>query len=124
MSRNPHYQALINTWKWQQLRAAKLKAQPLCEECERRGIVRAATEVHHIRPVGSALTPEGMKTLAYDRNNLMSVCVQCHQDLHAAMPKSRRPKTKRYQKKLQIAEEAKAFADRFLPKQEEDNGNI
>jgi 5-methylcytosine-specific restriction enzyme A len=35
---------------WQQIRDEQLEKQPLCERCDRDGIVRAATVVNHRKP--------------------------------------------------------------------------
>ena len=36
-------------YQWQRLRARILAAHPLCVECEKRGIIKLATDVDHIR---------------------------------------------------------------------------
>ena len=79
------YKRLINTWRWQQLRRAKLAADPLCEECKKKGRAVRAEQVHHIVPIESVRTFEAMKALAYDRNNLQSLCKACHAKIHAEM---------------------------------------
>lgn len=37
-------------YKWQRLRARILVAHPLCVECEKRGLIKLATDVDHTRP--------------------------------------------------------------------------
>lgn len=67
MSRWPY-----NTSAWQNLRRAKLSAQPVCEPCERRGRTALADAVDHIIEInkgGPAFPP-----LA----GLMSMCTSCH----------------------------------------------
>lgn len=66
MANNPRYYALINTERWRRLRRAKLSRDPLCEDCKAKGIIRAATEVHHVTPVLAGMTPSQMARLAYD----------------------------------------------------------
>jgi 5-methylcytosine-specific restriction protein A len=78
-----NYKKLINTWRWQKLRRAKLSADPLCEECRKMGRAVRAEQVHHIVPIESVRSFEAMKALAYDRANLMSVCKECHAKIHA-----------------------------------------
>ena len=129
MSHNPKYTALINSWDWQKLRAKKLAANPLCEECQRHGRIRAAQEVHHITPVGSVDDAQGMRALAYDWKNLMSVCKECHKAIHDRMPRQRRrrwdARQTKQQRKINMAKRAEAFASKFLPPQnKESNGNI
>ena len=44
---------------WRKLREDYFKANPLCQNCLRNGIVRSGAEVHHKQIWGTALTPEG-----------------------------------------------------------------
>lgn len=78
-------QAIYQHPRWRKLRDAYLMTHPVCEVCERNGKVTPAAEVHHKRPFMEA--PEGYEryALAFDVGNLMSVCEQCHHDLHRAM---------------------------------------
>lgn len=57
--------------RWQKMRALQIAREPLCRECARRGVVRAATQVDHIEPL--RLRPE----LAFVRSNLQSLCDPC-----------------------------------------------
>ncbi|WP_405030735.1 HNH endonuclease signature motif containing protein [Pleomorphomonas sp. JP5] len=61
-----------NTAAWQRLRAAKLAESPLCEPCKRRGVVRPARHVDHIR----SITSGGDAFPSFD--GLMSMCASCH----------------------------------------------
>ena len=45
---------------------------PLCVECAKRGIVKAATEVDHIIPLHKGGTD--------DDDNLQGLCAECHAD--------------------------------------------
>lgn len=89
MSRNKDYIKLINCHKWRKLRNEQLKRNPLCSVC---GDI--ATEVHHIRPVESEKEYNKMEVLAYDPNNLQSLCHKCHSDIHISMKKQKRNQTK------------------------------
>ena len=83
MSRNKDYQRLLNTKRWKELRVWKLQQNPLCEICKAEGYVRAAVDVHHIKPVESARTLMEMEQLCFDiEGNTMSVCIPCHQRIH------------------------------------------
>jgi 5-methylcytosine-specific restriction endonuclease McrA len=62
-------------YRWDQLSKAKRAANPLCERCERMGLVVVATEVHHIQKV------KDRPDRKYDWSNLMSVCRSCHEIL-------------------------------------------
>lgn len=57
---------------WLQVRASVLRKGPLCVECERVGIVKAATLVDHIIPYRER--PD----LGLARDNLRPLCHSCH----------------------------------------------
>ena len=89
MSRDPRYQKLLNSKRWKELRAWKLRqTEGYCEICYRegwRGIDALAVDIHHIRPVEGAHTvegPDGMRARCYDPNNLMALCVRHHIEIH------------------------------------------
>lgn len=63
--------AFYQSSRWRRLRQVKLNADPLCEECRRRGLVTEATVVDHIVPIN-----EGGAAL--DLRNLQSLCDACH----------------------------------------------
>lgn len=58
--------------RWQKVRELQLTAQPLCEDCQARGVVRRATTVDHVTPLRTR--PD----LAYTLSNLRSLCAPCH----------------------------------------------
>ena len=94
------YQKLINSYKWQLLRKKKFIANPLCELCLAAGQVRPTEEVHHVVPVESGKDEVEMRRLAYDYNNLQSLCKECHARVHA--------------KEVEVNSEVKNFFDRYL----------
>ena len=51
-------------------------------KCLEHGIYTPVAEVHHIRPIGSASSLEEAEQLAFDENNLMSLCIPCHNQMH------------------------------------------
>lgn len=63
------------TTKWEKVRAVKIKQNPLCEMCEKKGIITPSDIVHHIVPIS-----QGGAVLDYD--NLMSLCNKCHAEVH------------------------------------------
>ena len=83
MAKDANYIKLINTARWKRLRLKKLQAQPLCEYCKSKNKITPATEVHHVTPVESVTTLEQMEILMFDYNNLMSMCPECHNEIHA-----------------------------------------
>lgn len=60
------------TREWAKAAAAFRKAFPTCAECERRGIVKAATCVDHIVP------HKGDMNRFWSMSNWQSLCDQCH----------------------------------------------
>ena len=76
MSTAKERREVYSSRRWQKLRSAKLDDQPLCENCERNGLVIGATVVHHkiaIRDGGDPF-PE--------LDGLEALCWVCHQDEH------------------------------------------
>jgi 5-methylcytosine-specific restriction protein A len=60
------------TYRWQQYRLRYLARHPLCVECERQGIVEAATDVDHVIP------HKGNQRLFWDESNWQSLCSYHH----------------------------------------------
>ena len=83
--RDPKYGRFYNSGDWRTLSRAKL--QDCGYKCEAKldGCQRLAVEVHHIEPIK---TPEGWdKRLDWD--NLMGVCIACHNVLDGKTFKKR-----------------------------------
>lgn len=63
--------------KWIKKRKAILKRDGyLCQECKRYGRMVQATTVHHKKHIND--NPE----LAYENDNLISLCQKCHNKMH------------------------------------------
>jgi 5-methylcytosine-specific restriction protein A len=73
---------IYQSQRWRMLRLAKLSDNPLCEMCATKGIVKPAVDVHHIVSFMTADDEVRRKALAYDYDNLMSLCKECHQFVH------------------------------------------
>lgn len=86
--RRAERQAIYNTTRWHALRDAKRMNDPLCEECLKKTpkVVRPAEEIHHIVSFMSVTDERQRKALAYDYENLMSLCHECHERLHGGRP--------------------------------------
>lgn len=76
------YKNIYNTSRWKKLRMAYLSDNPLCEECKDKGIIKQAEHIHHKKEISSGKTEEEMKQLAFDSNNLQSLCSDCHKAKH------------------------------------------
>lgn len=74
-------QDIYKSNKWKQLRHSKLLSNPLCELCLMQGKITPAVDVHHS---DSFANYQGQKRLevAYDYDNLVSLCKQCHSWVH------------------------------------------
>lgn len=81
------YQEVYQDPRWRKLRDLKFRNNPLCEVCEARGLVVMAEEIHHIQPFDIWAPREQLEALAYDYNNLKSVCIPCHKDEHKKLIK-------------------------------------
>lgn len=81
--RRKERQKVYNTKRWKELRELKVQANPLCEECLKEGRITPAQEVHHIKSFcARGLSPEEKERRAYDYENLMSLCKDCHHKKH------------------------------------------
>ena len=95
---NPEYRRIITGKRWIALRTLKMQKNAIenggfCEACVRKyrpgdPRPRKATEVHHITPIESGHTREEMEALAYNENNLMALCSECHRETHRLLGKA------------------------------------
>lgn len=108
-SRDPTYRRLITRREWHKMSRMQLIRQPYCERCLKRGIRTEAVEVHHIHPVQDALSDDDKFRLMFDPHNLMSVCRQCHVELHMELGRSGKAWAKRHAARL-----LDAFRKRFI----------
>ena len=63
--------------KWKTIRNEYIAEHPQCECCG-----ETATQVHHIKPFSQGKSKHEIEKLAYDRDNLMSLCKHCHKHKH------------------------------------------
>lgn len=75
-------QDVYQTGLWKRMRLAKLREQPLCEVCMLEGRVKLAEHAHHLVSFMKATNEIERDRLAFDSNNLCSVCNQCHARIH------------------------------------------
>lgn len=64
------------------MRELKIAQQPLCEMCLKEGKTTIAEDVHHIESFMSTDDKVLRLALAYDYENLMSICKMHHQMIH------------------------------------------
>lgn len=70
-----------NTSRWAKLRETKLCEKPLCEICDRRGLIVAAVAVDHFRPISQGGSPFP------ELSGLLSLCERCHNEKTAGFDK-------------------------------------
>ena len=70
------------------------RANGLCEECAKQGIVTPGVDCHHVIPVETGQTIQEMERLAYDVNNVRLLCVPCHIKVHQDMRTHTKEKVK------------------------------
>lgn len=76
-------QPYYNTLQWKNLRNSYIKEHPFCQYCmDKYNRVRLAEEVHHKLEILSGVTEEERMEILLDRDNLMSVCRECHLEIH------------------------------------------
>lgn len=75
-------QEVYNTTLWRRMRMSKLMEQPLCEVCLMMGKTTLAEHIHHIKSFVNATNIYERDELAFSYENLMSVCHECHNNLH------------------------------------------
>lgn len=75
-------QKIYQSKRWQQLRRLKLSENPLCEVCQDNGAITPAVDVHHRVSFMSQHDKAERNRLAFDIDNLQSLCRACHQYQH------------------------------------------
>ena len=73
---------IYQTPTWRKLRAMKFADKPICEDCQKQGHVHPTEEIHHIIPWEEGSTTEEKWNLAFDYDNLVSLCIECHKKRH------------------------------------------
>lgn len=74
-------QEIYNTDLWRRLRDMKRMNFPLCEVCNMEGKITPVSDIHHLISFTHKEESEKLR-LAYDYDNLISVCKPCHIRLH------------------------------------------
>ena len=77
--RRKERQAIYQSKRWKELRKAYYEEHPLCERCLQEGRITPAQDIHHkLSCFVRGLTEEEKYRIAFDPNNLMALCVDCH----------------------------------------------
>ena len=64
-------QDFYNSTEWRKLRAKKFSMTPLCEACEKLGLVVVGTQIDHIQSISTGGAPLCL-------SNLQTLCYSCH----------------------------------------------
>ena len=75
-------QEVYNTPLWKRMRMAKLMEFPLCEVCLMEGKSTLGEDVHHLISFVGVSDPVQRDKLAFDSNNLLTVCKYHHSQIH------------------------------------------
>lgn len=78
---------IYNTTTWRYIREGKLMNDIYCQQCLLEDKLTLANEVHHVVPISTGNTEDEMKELAFDYDNLMCLCNDCHIAIHNKMRK-------------------------------------
>lgn len=77
---------VYSTTRWQRVRKAYFMEHPLCTRCLSQNRVKESQEIHHVIPLKTSNGDLNyLLQLAFDYDNLMSLCSKCHEDIHAEM---------------------------------------
>lgn len=81
--RRKERQSIYNTKRWKDLRAYMVQTYPLCQDCLKEGRLTPTEEIHHLKsPFAKGLTLEEKEKRAYDVDNLVALCKECHIKRH------------------------------------------
>lgn len=80
--KNAQIASIYNSTIWKNLRLSYIMHHPICEYCAKQGITKPATEVHHIQYISSGRNLEEMQRIAYNQDNLIALCTECHHNVH------------------------------------------
>ena len=86
-----HYELrhhFYNSGDWKKVRTQKITQDPLCERCKENGRITLAQSIHHIKSPFNYKNQTIDIDLALDIDNLLSVCNQCHGEIHEEQRKS------------------------------------
>ena len=83
--RNDKWEKYYSSNQWKTLRNIYYSNHPICEVCEKEGIITPAEHVHHYKKFSSGLNEEARWNLLLNYNNLISLCKTHHEIAHKYM---------------------------------------
>lgn len=86
---NSKWNVFYQDRRWKKLRDWYMVNHPLCEECLFEGRSVPAEHVHHKVPFSTGNTTDDKFALLLDPDNLQSLCVRHHQEIHKLLNSSK-----------------------------------
>lgn len=77
---NPEIAKKYKSKRWQKLRKQKLLLNPICERCNKQGIIKATYIIHHKEYITDKNYEDD--NVFYNIDNLESLCFDCHNKEH------------------------------------------
>lgn len=74
-----------NSPQWKRFRENFIRKHPLCEVCLEKGKVVEAQQVHHVTQFLKGIDDKQRWKLLLDEDNCISICKQCHIEIHKQM---------------------------------------
>jgi 5-methylcytosine-specific restriction endonuclease McrA len=71
--------------KYRKARQYKIRINPICERCEKLGVIVPVHEIHHVVPIMTGKDHNNRMQLATDITNMESLCLQCHLKQHGVV---------------------------------------
>lgn len=76
-------QKLYRLKRWRDMSRCQLMTHPECEICSVRNRIALAEDVHHIlSPFEPGISEDEKMSRGFDYGNIISLCKQCHRDVH------------------------------------------
>lgn len=95
--RRKERQEIYQSREWKELRKKLQMERPLCENCLKKGIIRPMEDCHHkLSPFVRGLSEEEKYRRAFDENNILCLCRDCHIKEHHKDELTMKDKLERY----------------------------
>lgn len=79
-------QQIYQSKEWKNLRQSHFMNHPLCERCLEHNVTTAGEDVHHLISFTKGTTDDERKALAFNPDNVITVCRYCHLVMHNQKP--------------------------------------
>ena len=86
-TKRDRYSKYYGSKQWHDLRNRYYSIHPICEVCERQGLIRPADHIHHKKRFLSGINETAKWRLLLNPTNLLAVCERHHKYAHEYMNK-------------------------------------